>query len=358
MISVVVVNYHSAHQIERAVRSVVQSEMEIEVIVVDNTCTTGEREVLDEMRRAHGYSLILNDENVGFARACNQAFSRSKGNYIFLLNPDAFVVSPCLSLLRDFLENTPAAGSASPQVYWDDEMQYFFPCYSLYSPLQDFCVRLSSLSRTFRTFYSLTERWMNVGLWRSLHPVRVKNLHGGVVMVRRSAAEQAGGLFDERFFLFFEDTDLFFRLRKRGYSLYIVPGAKAVHNYGHSGKKMELLSRMSRLYHEKHFSRSLLSSITSRMPEGSWKGSYHNYGLWSTPPSFPVPKAFLDDEYLFEWSPNSLFVPSIGCFSKDGEFTLSRQVWDLLDNGRYYSRFSPHSRSTIKYTTGYWTKEV
>jgi len=357
MITVIIVNYYSAHQTERAVKSVLQSGSEIEVIVVDNSCTAGEREVLEEMRRAYGFMLVLNDENIGFARACNQAFSHSKGEYVFLLNPDAFIVSPCLSILRDFLGNMPAAGSVSPQVYWDDERRYLFPRYSLYAPLQDFCVRLASLSRRFRTFYSLTERAKNVGLWRSMLPVRVKNLHGGAVMVKRSAAEQAGGLFDERFFLFFEDSDLFFRLRKRGYTLYIIPEAKAVHNYGHSGKKVEFLSRMSRLYYEKHFSRSFLVSVTSGIPEGSWKGSYDDYGVWNSPPSFPVPEAF-QGEYLFEWSPNPVFVPSIGCFSKGETFTLSRQVWDLLDNGRYYSRFSPPYKRTAKYSVGFWEKRI
>jgi hypothetical protein len=62
--------------------------------------------------------------------------------------------------------------------------------------------------------------------------------------------------------------------------------------------------------------------------------------------------------YLFEWSPNSLFIPSIGCFSKDREFTLSRQVWDMLDSGRYYCRFTPLSGKIQKYTTGCWEKKI
>jgi GT2 family glycosyltransferase len=357
MISVIIVNYHSAPQTEKAVQSVLGSAEEQELIVVDNTCSTDERRILGKMQDLYGFALILNEKNTGFAGACNQAFSRTTGEYVFLLNPDAFVIPPCLTLLREFLENTPLAGSVSPQVYWDDEMQYFFPRYSLYSPFQDFCSRLSSLSQRFRTLYSLVERSKNVGLWRSLLPVRVKNLHGGVVMVRRSAAKKAGGLFDERFFLFFEDTDLFFRLRKGGHSLYIIPEAKAVHNHAHSQKKVDTLSRMSCLYREKHFGRNLLPIITSHIPEGNWKGAYNDYGHWDVPPSFPVPELF-HDGYLFEWSPNPVFVPSIGCFGRGAEFSLSRQVWDLLDKGRYYVRFTPSSRRVVKYAVGYWEKEI
>lgn len=358
MISVIIVNYYSASQTERAVKSVLEGGADVrEIIIVDNTCTASEREVLDEMRRTYGFTLILNDENVGFAKACNQALYYSKGKYIFLLNPDAFVISSCLSILREFLENTPAAGSASPQVYWDDERRYLFPCYPFPSPLQNFYVHLSSLSQTVGIFYSLSERRKNIKLWRSSVPVRVKNLHGGVVMIRRSAAEHAGGLFDERFFLFYEDTDLFLRLRKRGYSLSIIPEAEAVHNYSHSRKKLEIMSQTAHLYYRKHFNKSLLLRVSSFMSKGFPKGTYHDYGLWNTPPLFPVPEG-LHDEFLFEWSPSPLFIPSIGCFSKGMEFTLSWQVWNLLDNGRYYSRITHPSKKIVKYMSYYWGKEI
>ena len=357
MISVVIVNYHSALLTERAIRSVLEGAEEKEIIIVDNTCTADEREVLDGLRRQYGCDLILNNENVGFGRACNQAFSQSKGNYVFLLNPDAFVASSCLGILREFLENTPTAGSASPQVFWDDEKRYFFPLYSLYTPLEYFCVRLSSLSHIFGSFYSLAVRWKNIRLWSSPIPVEVKNLHGGAVMVRRSAAEEAGGLFDERFFMFFEDTDLFLRLRKKGYNLYIVPGALAVHNYCHNREKFDIISKTEKLYYEKHYSKNSLLKVASLMPEGFPKGKCHDYGCWNAPPSFPVPRAFRKG-YLFEWSPSPLFIPSIGCFGKGAEFTLSRQVWDFLDNGRYYSRFTPAARGIIKYAADSWLKEV
>lgn len=358
MISVVIVNYYSALLTERAIKSVLVGEEAKEIIVVDNTCAAGEREALYEMQGIYGFTLIHNDENVGFARACNQAFSQSRGDYICLLNPDAFVISPCLGILREFLDNTPSAGSVSPQVFWDDERRYFFPRYSLYTPLEAFCVRLSSLSGTFRSLYSLSERRKNLELWRSSVPVMTRNLHGGVVMVRRSAAEEVGGLFDERFFLFFEDTDLFFRLRKNGYSLYIVPEAKAVHNYSHSMKKFDTITRMSSLYYAKHFSKSILLKVSSSLPKGSLEGPYSDLGVWKTPPLFSVPNTLRYGKYLFEWSPNPVFVPSIGCFGAGGEFVLSRQVWDLLDNGRYFSRFTPCSRSIVKYTTCCWEKEI
>ncbi|HMK50177.1 MAG TPA: glycosyltransferase family 2 protein [Thermodesulfovibrionales bacterium] len=358
MISVIVVNYHSAHQTERAIKSVLEDGGEREIIVVDNTCAPDEREILDEFRREYGIVLIMNERNVGFGRACNQAFARSSGEYIFLLNPDAFVVSPCLGILEEFLDSKSSAGSVSPQVFWDDERQYLFPCYSVYAPFEALCFQLSVLSDTFRSFYSLFQRRKNLALWTLSKPVAVENLHGGVAMVRRSAAEKAGGLFDERFFLFFEDTDLFFRLRKTGYGLYILPEAKAVHNHVHSPKKLDTITQMSRLYYEKHYRRSILLKISESLPGGLPERSCYDLGAWSTPPLFHVQDTLAGGKYLFEWSPNPVFVPSIGSFGSGGEFELSRQIWDLLDNGRYFSRFTPCSGSVLSYTTCCWEKAI
>lgn len=355
MISIIIVNYYSAAQTERAVGSVLEGGGEKEIIVVDNSCSFKERTALDQMQERLGFSLIINEENVGFAKACNQAFSRSKGDYIFLLNPDAFVAPSCLHSLKDFLENTPSAGAASPQVYWDDGMNYSFPRYSIFSPFQDLCMKLSSLSRVFAAFYSLHERSKNVSLWKSAVPVKVMNLHGGAVMIRRSAAEEAGGLFDERFFLFFEDTDLFFRMRRKAYDLYIIPIAKAVHNYSHGKSKLEYMAETRRLYYEKHFRHNILLKAVSFMPDNRSKKSYRFEGLWNRPPSFHVPEAF-QGGYLFEWSPSPVFMPAIGYFGNGETFRLPQQLWDLLGEGEYYSRFSPSHARTLKNVTSYWTK--
>ncbi len=355
MISVLIVNYHSAHLTKKAVSSVLGEGGDIEVIIVDNTSTPGERERLAELSNACPVTLIMNQDNAGFARANNQAFSVAKGEYIFLLNPDAYVVPPCLNSLKTFMEHHPEAGAVSPAVYWDDGMQFLFPCYPFPSPFQDFCTKVSGLSNTFGTLYSLHERRKNLGLWRSSLPVKVQNLHGGVVLLRRSSVERAGGLFDERFFLFYEDTDLFFRLRKRGYVLYIVPEAKAVHNYTHRQHKLERMAETHRLYYEKHFSGSLLARLTALIPWHAPRGIV-DYGEWDVPPSFPVPEGLIG-KYLYEWSPDALFRPSLGCFGSGAVFVLPEQVWSFLDPGVYYSRITDPDSMFPRTPTLLWRKK-
>jgi GT2 family glycosyltransferase len=339
MISVIIVNYHSAHLIKRAVDSVFQENENIEVFIVDNTTTPEEQEHLCRIFDAEKINFIFNEHNVGFARACNQAFSLSRGDFIFLLNPDAYVIPPCLGILKEFMENTPRAGAVSPILYWDDAMTYLFPNTFPPSPVDDFLRELSGISPSFGYLYSHWGKRRNLKLWRSSLPVKAKNLSGGTVMVRRDVIEAVGGLFDERFFLFYEDNDLFLRLRKEGYRLYFVPHAKAVHRYEHSALKLESMAQSRELYYKKHFSNHFLRRIYAYLPHCVPTPEYPDSGSWSTPPSFSVPFE-LRKGYLFEWSPNHLFIPSVGFWGKGETFIFSEEIWHSLKKGDYYSRFS------------------
>lgn len=355
MISVIIVNYNSAYLTKRAVESVFQENENVEVFVVDNTATPEEQECLRGIFGAQKVTLIFNESNVGFAKACNQAFSLSRGEFIFLLNPDAYVIPPCLSTLKEFMENMPIVSSASPLLYWDNVMTYLFPYTFLPSPLQDFYRKLSQMFTAFGYFYSLYGRRKNLELWKSSSPLKVKNLSGGTVMLRRSAIEGIGGLFDEQFFLFYEDNDLFIRLRKAGYNLYIVPCAKAVHSYKHTAIKLGIMAQSRELYYKKHFGSNLLHYISSHIPDYTRKTGHIESGTWITPPTFSVPAA-LREGYLFEWSPYPLFIPSVGYFGRGDTFIFSEEIWHSLDKGDYYSRFSDYRKSFSTSRILFWRK--
>lgn len=355
MISVIIVNYGSAALAKRAVESVYRENEEIEVIVVDNTATSEEQEYLRNIFKAPEVTLIFNKENLGFARACNQAFSLSRGEYVFLLNPDAYVISPCLRNLREFMEKMPGVGSVSPFLFWDSAATYLFPYTFLPSPIHDIWIKLSHISPFVRNLYSNYGRRKNISLWTSSVPVKAQNLSGGTVLLPRSAIESVGGLFDERFFLFYEDNDLFLRLKKAGYSLYILPDAKAVHSYFHAAFKLDIMEQSRKLYYGKHYGNSLLRRISSRLPSSSPRIESVDCGTWKTPPIFPVPHE-LRGAYLFEWSHYHLFMPSVGHFGIGETFIFSEEIWHSLDCGTYYSRFSDHRRMCCPSKILLWRK--
>jgi GT2 family glycosyltransferase len=355
MISVIIVNFHSAELSKRALLSVLAENEPVEVFVVDNTADPEEKGRLEALFESRPVTLIFNETNEGFGRACNRAYSLSRGEYIFLLNPDAYVVPPCLSVMRNFLEDRPHAGSVSPLLFWDSAMTYFFPRAFLPSPLRDLAARLSYRSHVFGSLYSLAERRKNLRLWRSSSPVRVGNISGGTAFLRRTAIEESGGLFDERFFLFYEDSDLFVRMQKKGYRLYTVPPARAVHRHTHSTEKLDIMSRTRELYYEKHFNGLFMRRVASLIPEASQQRTYVDFGSWGTPPLFPVPEG-LRTRYLFEWSPSPLFVPSVGYFGAGKDLLFSREIWDSISRGEYYSRFTDAGRTLAVHEVLRWNK--
>jgi hypothetical protein len=185
--------------------------------------------------------------------------------------------------------------------------------------------------------------------------MRVHNLSGGTVMIKRAAIEDIGGLFDERFFMFYEDSDMCLSLERAGYHLYIVPTAKAIHHYQHSLWKLDFMKQSRGIYYEKNFKNNLFAKISRLLPCYHQKNEHIDFGTWDTPPTFSIPED-LTGGYLFEWSFTPVLVPAVGYFGTGDSFAFSREIWNALDNGEYFSRFSDYRRCLFTQKIFVWRK--
>lgn len=358
MISVIIVNYCSAHLTKKAVKSVIREDEDIEIFVVDNTAINEERDALKSILPGD-INIIFNEKNEGFGKACNKAYSMSKGEWIFLLNPDAYLLPIALRKLKRFLIDNPKAGAVGPRIYWDDEKNFLLPPSIFPSPLGELCGQIGELSKKFGSFYSLLWRWHSIKVWQSSRPKKQNALSGGHVMLRRSAIEKSGGLFDEKFFMFYEDSDLMYRLRKNNYALYILPEAEVVHCYHHTINKIELMMKSRDLYFKKNFKNDLLlkiADIFSKIKKKERFGSFIHLGKSKTPIQLDTPNS-LNENWLFEWSPSSSFIPSVGYFGKGPKMEFSNEVWVLLGPGIYYGRFSNLNQFFPSFITLSWEVE-
>src|SRR5437867_5687581 len=102
-ISIIIVSWNTVRLLENCLASILANPptLPLEIWVVDNTSTDGSPEMARE--RFHQVHLVENRENVGFARANNQAMQQCAGKYVLLLNPDTLVTSGALQVLVDFL---------------------------------------------------------------------------------------------------------------------------------------------------------------------------------------------------------------------------------------------------------------
>ena len=221
-ISVVVVTYDAMPWIERCLESVRGNE----VIVVDHGSRDG---TLELVRERFPEVRVIQQENRGMGGGNNAGMRAAQGRYTFLLNSDAWVVGDALDRLAAYLDTHPAVAVAGPRLTNPDgSLQRSirgFPTLWRVATEYFFLRKLAPRSRLLNAFYG--------GGFRHDQTGEVETLYGPALLVRREAAD-AVGLFDERFFMFSEETDWTYRFRQAGWTVAFVAEAEVVHVGGAS----------------------------------------------------------------------------------------------------------------------------
>ena len=343
----IIVNYKVAGLTLRAVKAVLDAVSigPVHVVVVDNSEDKDEAERL-RLNLPSGVVLRVNPENIGFGRACNHAFEEFPWELILLLNPDARLFPGCLARLQKTLLSDKKVAAVGPRIFWDEGSKFYLPpSYPpnlfIFKPVLSAWGPGANIDRIVSAFW----RRYSIKIWRADEPVKVNNLSGGHVLLKQEAVRKAGGLFDSRFFLYFEDTDLFVRLRKAGYSLIIEPRAEVIHHYDQCGQqnwqeKRALMARSHRIFLEKHCKgwKSRVKKILDhfKAPPRPDKNQLR-VPDFTSPFVLEVPEK-LRKGWLFELSPNPDFVPSAGRFGKGPCMDFPEDCWAMLAPGQYFGR--------------------
>jgi N-acetylglucosaminyl-diphospho-decaprenol L-rhamnosyltransferase len=253
-VAIIIVSYNVCRLLEVCLDSVFASlartpDVFAEVWVIDNASADGSASMVTA--RFPAVRLIANQENPGFAAANNQAIERTSARHLLLLNPDTAVRDDAIAHLVRFLDSHPEVGAAGCRlVYPDDSFQhssFAFP--SLAQVLLDFYPlhhRLIESRVNGRYPRASYDRVMEVG-----HPL------GACLIVRRRAIDQIGTL-DEDYFMYCEELDLCWRLKRAGWRIYHTPGATVVHHGAQStqqfrGPMLIALHRSRLRFFERHY---------------------------------------------------------------------------------------------------------
>ncbi len=203
-------------------------DREFEVIVIDNASDDGSVEMVKE--KFPQARLIVNSENLGFAKACNQGISISGGRYLFLLNPDSELTPGTFERIVDFMESHPDVGIGGCYLYYPDGRSQ--PSFYRFTTLTN------ALGRAWLLHFLLPRNSLTAPFFTDyLTPRRpVQRVCGGAMVVRREVVDQVGR-FDESFFLYSEDEELCLRAAKEGWGIAPVPHTQVIHHHDQSGKK-------------------------------------------------------------------------------------------------------------------------
>lgn len=220
MTSVIIVSHNSAGHLRKCLSSIDNCE----VIVVDNASTDGSGDIVES--EFTNVVLIRNQKNIGFGAANNQGLKRATGQFALLLNPDAYASQGAIALLSDFISKRDNVIACGGSLWFEDGSLQDSACNEL-TLWAVFCEQ-TYLEKLFKRSWNFSPYWVS---WRCNSSCKVAQVMGACLMLRRVDGQFP--LFDERFFLYCEDTELCKRLSSIG-DLWYVPEAKFIHHLGSS----------------------------------------------------------------------------------------------------------------------------
>lgn len=258
-LSVIIVSYNVRYFLEQCLRSVhkASENIDCEVFVVDNNSADGSCSMVSSMFPE--VRLIMNFNNRGFPSANNQALKLAAGRYILLLNPDTIVEEDTFKRCISFMDNHPDAGASGVRMINGRGKLLPESKRALPTPGTAFfkVFGLSYIfpkSRLFNRYY--------LGHLDSLQTTRADVISGAFMFLRREAVDKTG-LLDEDYFMYGEDIDYSYRLKKAGYNNYYYPEIKIIHYKGESTKRENLnvvvnFYKAMRIFVRKHYANGTL----------------------------------------------------------------------------------------------------
>ncbi len=251
-LTIIIVSYNVKEYLLTCLKAIYrqQSDVSLEVVVVDNVSGDGSVEAVQD--RFPQVKLIANTTNVGFARGNNQGLGASSGRYVLFLNPDTEVGPGTLAGLVRFADAHAQAAVFTCRLTNSD------------GSLQHSCFRFPNLRMAFYGFFPLVPidavingRYPGEYYNRIFEP---EHILGACLTIRRTALDAIGG-WDDRFFMYFEETDLCFRLRRAGYMSLYTPEYSTIHYGGRSTAAVQEKMSVAFYRSQAHFYRKNYGSL-------------------------------------------------------------------------------------------------
>ena len=247
ILSIIIVTWNSENEIGECLNSIIENtkDLNYDILIVDNNSSDNTAEVIKKIaeEKFHRIKVILNTDNKGFTKACNQGILSSSGEKVLFLNPDTRIEGGAVKVLLSKLSESENTGAAAPQLLNED------------GTIQKSCRTFPDYFDMFCEFSLLTYIFPNSILfsnWKMNYfshdeERKVEQPMAAALMVKRKVLKEIDN-FDERFKMFFNDVDLCKKIYDKGYSIIFYPDSKIIHEKGVSIYKDR--ERMIRIWNE------------------------------------------------------------------------------------------------------------
>ncbi|MEZ5962278.1 MAG: glycosyltransferase family 2 protein [Planctomycetota bacterium] len=344
-VDVVYVNYNSTAWLARSIASLLAAPPQGfalgAVVVVDNASSPADQALLDGLPDA--VRVVRAGANRGFAAGCNLGARAGDAPALLFLNPDTRVLADTLPPMVPTWHARAGRVLLGPRHFMDDACTLGFA--PLHGTAWHTGVSNALWGRGFAPDPSLRALRARVALWRAERPTPVRALSGGALLVGRAAYEELGG-FDERYFLYVEDTDLCLRARKRGIDVLYEPRARIVH-YGDQSSRQDAgaadgaAAASERVYLRKFHGvvsrgvRRLVLSLATRLP-----ARQRRWGAGSATTVAHVFERPGRGPWVVELARSPMFDHGVTVFPDGDTFGLPADLWPRLRPGRYFARIA------------------
>jgi len=256
LLSIIIVNYNAKKVLIDCLNSVKNSfpANKVEVFVIDNASEESIAELIDLFSCYH---FIVNKVNLGFAAANNIGISRSNGEFVLLLNPDTIVNKDSFQPMITYLCNNPKVGIVGCKIFNNEgqieRSTHSFPTIAKeFIHANEFLKSLinydSVLGKVIAKFFRLKSF---ESYWDHNSVKEVDHVTGACMMVKKEVIQKAG-LLDEAFFLYNEEVEWSYRIKKAGYTSVFLPESTIIHLFGYSTKQQVQKQKVNKLLVERY----------------------------------------------------------------------------------------------------------
>lgn len=267
-LSIIIVSYNTSDMLEKCLENLFRysGSHPLEVFVVDNDSVDDSVRMVEEKFKE--VRLIKNTINKGFAAANNQAYKKATGEYVILLNPDAYIQSGSIDNAVSFMENHPECGLAGGRLInlqgtldpsarkFPNSINKFFTLSGLADKYPSSRIFGRGDFKFFDHNHVIEVDWVpgtfTIYRTRMLQQLGTHPAPSGdsISDIRENKSRKAGAeaplpekaLFDERFYIYYEETDLCLQAKRHGWKIFFIPDAEVIHVGGGSARKRKDLT--------------------------------------------------------------------------------------------------------------------
>ena len=344
-ITAIIVNYYTSHFLPPLLKVLNDDRLIDKIVIADNSNEKSISSIIMDFNKSE---LISFQKNIGFGAAINEVTQSIESDWWLIINPDTL---PEVGMVEKLFHGAQKLNAliAGPRFYWDDEKTFRLPP-ALGSSLWTQC-GIESAGK-FDLDSRLVSFYWNLRFqrfWNETEPFFEPFLSGACMLLKNDKKYFKGGkIFDDRYFMYYEDTDLCAEVMKADQNIICVPEAIAVHywNQSPSDEKPAMMWQSGEKFNLKYYSQPYHNHTESVDYEPK---NIENLGNLTKSPIFYFEKDQKLSKLFIEFGVNHFFVPNAQADFIQNFFVFPESIWETLTIGNYFTRlWDPVSNKTLK----------